>query len=226
MKLEGGYFPDVIFSSLPPRPDSGEIVGSPNPSIYFVKEKIAYGDAYLIFCDTIKAMREDLGVDLPLINRYVHFISYDQLIENIDREAQELRDGPNSLKNLVGSCVRKSDGTFDLKVVVSDMGYIPDLIEALVTLGHEYGHSLGPDLPEVEEEMKAYLFERFFMMNLLEIDLWELDGQYSDSLHEVAQDRINQLNQRGFPDGAIFSHLIGSPFGAYKPDSNMQIPSL
>jgi len=191
------------------------------------KPEVKCGIPFARFNDALRDMSAEMGIPFPLKGRNIYFLPEDIFMQSIDQEGQRQRYGKYIVDSIVGYTRRFPDGTFDTYILGSGDGRVPDEDQAVVTLGHEYGHTLGPFLGPLEEELKAYAFQDLYLKYAFKSGLNRLDsGFYPTRIHDVAKNRIAQLRSRGFPMEAVIAHLNGERFGEYRPDSNMQIPVL
>jgi len=218
------YFPDVSFKQptklMPP------ITASVSTEVSSSTVEIGqYAQAFEIYQATMDMVRSGTGAELPIENRHISFVDMNTLKEAAKQKKLNESYGAYVLSGILGFTERNTDGSFNITIGVNSDGSANNFENTLLIAGHEYGHTIGPRLPDnVFEELKAYAFERLFARYLSPKNDYKLDDRYADNIHCLAGNMLNQLIERGFPPEAIISNLISQPFGAYKPDSNMQIP--
>lgn len=223
--LELGYFPDVTFTNLPPLPEPGSARVSKNKDEPNTETGYGFGEAYDRFVQAFHSIRQDTGADLPLVGRNIYCLPENIFFGIVDGEGQAKRYGDYIKKDIVGYTLRFPDNTFDIYILGLSGGRVASVDDAVVTLGHEYGHTIGPFLGPVEEELKAYAFQSMFLKHALGDKPNKIDsGLYPTRVHDVAKNRLAQLRSRGFPEGSVVAHLTGENFGEFKPDSNLYLP--
>lgn len=175
--------------------------------------------------DILGVISSRIGSTLPTANRYVDIVSQDKLIPQNSAEEKFLiaRYGPYILRTIIGRCVRLPEGRFKLKLGFKGQEENTTEDEAIAVLGHEYGHSLGDHTVQtVFEEMKADAFEALFMSIYLDTDIYCLDGDSPDNLHDVARHRVGLLQAKGIREEEMIAHIIGANFGEFKPDDYLK----
>lgn len=225
--LEIGYFPDVNFTSLPPRPepeinkDRANLIKSETSRKSDVKCEVVLSRLKSVLHD----MSAEMGIALPLDGRSIYFLPEEAFMQVVDQGGLRGRYSEYIINSIVGYTRRFPDGTFDTFILGSEDGRVFDEDQAVITLGHEYGHTIGPFLGPLEEEVKAYAFQSMFLKYAFSGKPHNLDqGLYPTRIHDVAKNRIAQLKSRDFPMEAVIAHLNGQNFGNYRPDSNMSLP--
>lgn len=236
MSAEAPYFPDVEFTELteitPPRGRAEKFLSrfQREPRIYF-DQRVELDDFLDQFKDELSVVSDLIGANLTLDGINVRILKRKQLIKALKNPKRlEGVHGEGILDAIVGNCVENPEGGFTLNIVQGRTDHIVDEGMFREIVAHEYGHTLEGELhpSPMLEELKAYSFESLFFSTRWRdysfVSYYVLDGKYKNLTHDVARNRLNQLRDRGFPYGAIIAHLIGVPFGHYRPDSNMQIP--
>lgn len=225
--LEIGYFPDVSFTSLPPMPEPEEKQNRASLLKPVKSEKSGVKREAVLsrFRNVLRDMSAKSGTELPLDGRNIYFLPEEIFMQVIDQGTLRGRYSEYIISSIVGYTRRFPDGTFDIYILGSDDYTVPDEDQAVITLGHEYGHTIGPFLGPLEEEVKAYAFQAMFLKHAFSGKPHTLDqGLYPTRIHDVAKNRIAQLKSRGFPMESVIAHLNGQNFGNYRPDSNMSLP--
>lgn len=222
------YFPDVQFVPLTQTTPTEVGNSAIKRRLDTPDDKWSFNEVYQGFCDTLQWINHSRGTNLTLGGRSFQFIRQGELIQTTDEAMSYVEHyGPYIINGIRGDCKREPDGSFSLRIAYKGGRHVANVHEVLSTMFHEYGHTLGPLLPDVKlEELKADTFECIGMDQVYSGTGYKhiVGGYYADNAHHVAYDMLNQLRARGFSYEAILAHLTGEPFGVYKPDANVPIP--
>ena len=177
-----------------------------------------------LFEEVLYYAGSDSEASLPLDKREITFVPRSDLVpEDLgEKERLATKYGGEGyvLKNIVGDCLRLPDGRFRIR-----LGYLGQERETtqnqvVGTLAHEYGHTLGDQIPDPTfEEVKAYAFQKFIMRYLLGEGRYFINGYYRDRVHDIARSALNQLVTAGIAEEAVVAHVTGLPFGLVHPNS-------
>ncbi len=218
------YFPDVTFKQPKEIMPKTAIAASSevlNPTMAIGR----YNQVFEIYRDTMEMIINATGADLTLEKRQISFVDIETLKESAKQKKIDKKYGTYAVEGILGMTNRNIDGSFEILIGVSGDSNANDFENILLVIAHEYGHTIGPVIPDlILEELKAYAFQKLFAKYLNPKNNTQLDDRFSDNIHNLAGSMFNQLEERGFRPEAIISTLTWLPFGAYRPDSNIRVP--
>jgi hypothetical protein len=172
-------------------------------------------------------MEKSLGVNLPIDKRYFFNVEAQKFIPEVQEERERLAQkyGEYILNGIDGSCERlENDEGFLIMVGFKGREDSVDHLRVLSVLAHEYGHSLGENIKDVEnEELKADAFSNLFMRFYYDVDeYWDDCDLSPDKKHDIATHKLNLLRIKGNREEEILAQLTGINFGGFSENSYLQ----
>jgi hypothetical protein len=171
--------------------------------------------------DMLRIVNSETRASLTLNGRRILFVPRQELIVSPqDRKFLASKYGLDALKNIVAYCTRLPENRFCIRLGYKGVESEVKKAEVAAVNAHEYGHTIGPHLPDsVAEEMKADAFEALYMGYYLGTVRYPMDGTNPKNIHHISKSRIRQLQELGVREEEIIAHLTGEKFGEFNPQS-------